>query len=42
MVFEWFKQFKNKYEDLQDDPRGQHPSTSRNADAVTDIFEMFT
>jgi hypothetical protein len=28
MAFEWFKQFKDGCEDLQDDPRSRHPSTT--------------
>jgi transposase len=41
-VFEWFKRFKYGREDLQDDPRRGHPSTSRNADTIAHIFEMVT
>jgi transposase len=29
-VFDWLKQFKDEGEDLQDDPRSEHPSTSQN------------
>jgi transposase len=41
-VFEWFKQFKDTREDLQDDPRRGHPSTSRNADTIANVREMVT
>jgi hypothetical protein len=40
MVFEWFKQFKDRREDLQDDPWSERASTSRNADRIANIREM--
>jgi hypothetical protein len=42
MVFECFKRCKNGHEDLQDDPRREHPSTSRNADAIANVREVVT
>jgi hypothetical protein len=39
-VFEQFKQFKDGREDLQDDPRSRRPSTSQNANTMTNICEM--
>jgi hypothetical protein len=39
-VFEWFKQFKDGHEDLQDDPRSGSPSTSRNAHTIANVREM--
>jgi hypothetical protein len=41
-VFEWFKLFEDGRENLQDDPRSGRPSTSRNADTITNIHEMVT
>jgi hypothetical protein len=41
-VFECFKRFKDGHEDLQDDPRSGHPSTSQNADTVTNVREIVT
>jgi transposase len=41
-VFEWLKLFKDGREDLQDDPRSGRPSTSRNADTITNVREMVT
>jgi transposase len=41
-VFEWFKLFKDRREDLQDDPRSGRPSTSRNADTMANICEIVT
>jgi transposase len=40
MTFEWFKQFKDGGEYLQDDPRSKRPSTSQNADTIANIREM--
>jgi hypothetical protein len=34
MVFERFKRFNNRREDLQDGPESGRPSTSRNADTI--------
>jgi hypothetical protein len=39
-LFEWFKQFKDGHEDIQDDPRNGSPSTSRNADTISNVYEM--
>jgi hypothetical protein len=39
-VFEWFKRFKYGSEGLQDDPRSGCPSTSQNADTITNICKM--
>jgi transposase len=39
-VFEWFKRFKDRRKDLQDDPRSGRPSTSRNADTIAKAHEM--
>jgi hypothetical protein len=41
-VFEWFKQFKDGCEDLQDDPRRGCSSTSQNADTIADVRKMVT
>jgi hypothetical protein len=41
-VFEWFKQFKDGREDLQDDPRSRRPSTSRNTDTMENVREVVT
>jgi hypothetical protein len=41
-VFEMFKRFKSGCEDIQDGSRSGSPSTSRNADTVTFVFEMVT
>jgi transposase len=41
-VFEWFKRLKDGREDLQDDPKGGRPSTSRNANTITNVREMVT
>jgi hypothetical protein len=41
-VSEWFKQFKGGREDLQDYPRSEGTSTSRNADTIADVHEMVT
>jgi hypothetical protein len=41
-VFEWFKQFKDGREDIQDDPRSGRPSTFRNADTIANVREMVT
>jgi hypothetical protein len=39
-VSELFKLFEDGHEDLRDDPRSGRPSTSQNADAVTNAREM--
>jgi hypothetical protein len=39
-VFELFKQFKDRHEDLQDDPRSRRPSTTQNADTIANVREM--
>jgi hypothetical protein len=39
-VFEWFKRFKDGREYLQDDPRSERPTTSRNADTVANVGEI--
>jgi transposase len=41
-VLEWFKRFKDKREDLQDDPRSGRLSTPRNADTIANVCEMAT
>jgi hypothetical protein len=41
-VFEWFKRFKDWREVLQDDPRSERPSTSRNADTIANVRKMVT
>jgi transposase len=41
-VFEWFKLFKEGCEDLQDDPRSERPSASRDADTIANVREMVT
>jgi hypothetical protein len=41
-ISEWFKRFKDGYEDLQDDPRSRCPSTARNADTIANVCEMAT
>jgi hypothetical protein len=42
VVFQWFKQLKDKREDIQDAPRSRRILTSRNADTVADVCEMVT
>jgi transposase len=39
-VFEWFKRFKDRREDLQDVLISGRPSTSRNADTIANLREM--
>jgi hypothetical protein len=41
-VSEWFKQFKDGREDLQDDPISGRPSTSQNSDTIANVYEMVT
>jgi transposase len=41
-VFEWFIRFKDRREDLQDDPRSGRPSTPRNADTIANVRELVT
>jgi hypothetical protein len=41
-VFEWFERFRDGREDLQDDPSSGCPSTSLNADTITNVHEMVT
>jgi transposase len=41
-VFEWFKRFKDRREDLQGEPRTGRPSTSRNADIIANVRELVT
>jgi hypothetical protein len=40
MAFEWFKQFKDGHEDLQDDPRSGCPSTTQNVELIANAREM--
>jgi hypothetical protein len=41
-VFGWFERFKDRREDLQDDPSSRHPSTSQNADTIANVREIVT
>jgi transposase len=41
-VSEWLKRFKDRREDLQDDPRSARPSSSRNADTIANNSEIVT
>lgn len=39
-VFEWFKSFKDRRENVQDDARTGRPSISLNVDSVAKVPEM--
>jgi hypothetical protein len=40
VCFEWFKRFREVYEDLEDDPDSGQLSTSQNPGAVAKVYEL--